>query len=90
MYQIASITNEKAKKVATNNSRCSFFKPVLLAALLALSLARSKTIEAQANSVAKIPNPAKIISQPGPGVIKNTRPITVTAPPITPIKTRFD
>jgi hypothetical protein len=89
IYQITSNTNEKAKKVANNISRCSFFKPVLLAALLALSLARSNTIEAHANSVAKIPSPAKIINQPGPGVIKKTRPITVTAPPITPIRTRL-
>jgi DNA-binding NarL/FixJ family response regulator len=46
------------------------------------------TALAQGNSVAQIANPRKITSQPGPGMIKNTIPVTTTARPATAIPTR--
>lgn len=45
-------------------------------------------LAAQANSVAKIPSPARSTSSPGPGANKNMVPIIVTSPPMTPMNTR--
>jgi hypothetical protein len=64
------------------------FIPVRSAAFAAIFLVVIMTLPAHANSVAKIPNPAKTIRIPGPGPINATAPTTVIPPPMIPIITR--
>jgi hypothetical protein len=64
------------------------FIPVRSAAFAAISLVRIMTRPAHANSVAKIPKPAKRIRTPGPGAGIAIVPATVTAPPMIPMTTR--
>jgi len=83
MVMIDTTAPPEIKKYLTHG-----FIPVRSAAFAAISLVRIMTLPAHANSVAKIPNPAKRIRIPGPGPINATAPATVMPPPMVPIITR--
>jgi len=95
---IHSLDSEKLAKTFSNlesngQKKIKYFIqvgiPTLSAAVCAMLLVLFIALLAQANSLAKIPRPVKMINQPGPGATSATTPTKVTNPPINPTITRL-
>jgi hypothetical protein len=64
--------------------------PIFSEKFSAIFLVCRIALDAHANSVAKMPRPARRTKSPGPGAKRSAEPMTVINPPTTPIKTRHN